>query len=663
MAAGDPGTRKRNYSAVAIETSLSSPISSAATGDTTTSVAVVSVSGFPSVYPYTLIIAPDTSKEEVVTVTAGASTILTIVRGQDGTPAFAHSAGEAVRHGISAREFKELQTHISARGYDTDSAILANVDTHVHGIVTGEGDVVGTLKTQTLSNKTLGSDLSAGTYKITNLGTPTLGTDAVTKTYADATIAAAATSAASAATSASSALTSATSAATSATSAATSATSSNSSFVSMDQKYLGSKTTAPTLNNQGGALATGATYWNSTSSVLFYWTGSAWTNTALPSQTGNSGKFLTTNGSASSWAWSAYQGGGSIASNLAVDASGTALDSNTTGANNIAIGVSSLTANTLGVRNVAIGVDTLKTATTNTDNVAIGYQALTLASNATTGSVGIGTGALSNLNFNGHSNVAVGYNAGLAVNTGTQNTLIGHRAGWNLQSGSTNTFIGFEAGGAGSAASNCIAIGNTAGNSLQANGIIAIGANAMQYPSGVDNIAIGTSAASVMTTGANNVVIGGNSAGGLTTGSNNTVLGAGATASAVSVSNEVTLGNSSITSFRIPGLSITASVNDFKVAGAIRTTAPVTKTGAFTLAATENYITCNGTATFAVTLGTGTAGRVVVIRNIAAFTVTSASSNVYPINSATLGTAILPATAGSWVTLVGDGTNWVTMQS
>ena len=151
MAAGDPGTRKRNYSATAVETKLLNSLPAAGQGDTATGVILNSISGFPTTFPYTLIIDPDTSKEEVVTVTSGSSTTIVITRGQDNTQAVAHAAGTSVRHGISAREFRELQTHISARGYDTDSSILSGVDTHVHGIVTGEGDVVGTAKAQTLS--------------------------------------------------------------------------------------------------------------------------------------------------------------------------------------------------------------------------------------------------------------------------------------------------------------------------------------------------------------------------------------------------------------------------------------------------------------------------------------------------------------------------------
>jgi hypothetical protein len=92
-------------------------------------------------------------------------------------------------------------------------------------------------------------------------------------------------------------------------------------------------------------------------------------------------------------------------------------------------------------------------------------------------------------------------------------------------------------------------------------------------------------------------------------------------------------------------------------------TAPVTKTGNFTLAATENAVICNGSASITATLpaASGFAGRVVILKTIAAYTVVSASANVVPVDSATAGTAILAATAGKWAKLVSDGTNWVVM--
>ena len=162
MAAGDPGSVKRNFSSTAVETSLVSSIAAQAQGTSNTAFIVASNSGFPSV-PFTLIVDPDTSKEEVVTVTAASSTTLTVTRGEDSTQGVAHSAGAVVRHGVSGRDFREEQTHIAARGYDADQAILdlAN-QTHVHGLASGDGSVVGTTKAQTLTNKTLTSPVITG---------------------------------------------------------------------------------------------------------------------------------------------------------------------------------------------------------------------------------------------------------------------------------------------------------------------------------------------------------------------------------------------------------------------------------------------------------------------------------------------------------------------
>lgn len=91
--------------------------------------------------------------------------------------------------------------------------------------------------------------------------------------------------------------------------------------------------------------------------------------------------------------------------------------------------------------------------------------------------------------------------------------------------------------------------------------------------------------------------------------------------------------------------------------------APVTKTAAFALAATENMVICNGVASIPVTLPAASSapGRAVRIKNIAAFTVTSATANVVPLAGGAAGTAILPATAGATALLVSDGANWIIM--
>jgi hypothetical protein len=111
----------------------------------------------------------------------------------------------------------------------------------------------------------------------------------------DAPSASAATSATSAAASASAASTSASNAASSSSIATTAASNAEAVYDSFDDRYLGAKSTAPSLDNDGNALLTGAIYWNTTSTSLFIWTGSAW-NAAAFSASGAVTSFNTRSG-------------------------------------------------------------------------------------------------------------------------------------------------------------------------------------------------------------------------------------------------------------------------------------------------------------------------------------------------------------------------------
>ena len=103
---------------------------------------------------------------------------------------------------------------------------------------------------------------------------------------------------------------------------------------------------------------------------------------------------------------------------------------------------------------------------------------------------------------------------------------------------------------------------------------------------------------------------------------------------------------------------ITASI-------AALSSAPVTKTADFTVAANETWLINNKSgSTCTVTLPSASAysGRYLVFKNLQAQTLVSASSNVVLIDSTTAGTAILLAVVGNWATMVSDGTNWIIMQ-
>jgi hypothetical protein len=115
--------------------------------------------------------------------------------------------------------------------------------------LTGAVSLSGTYLNSTTG--TLLGNLAAGGFKVTGLGTPTSDADAATKVYVDAV-------------------------AGSATAAAASAAAAATSYDDFDDRYLGSKSTAPTLDNDGNALIEGALYWNSVDNAMYAWTGSEW---------------------------------------------------------------------------------------------------------------------------------------------------------------------------------------------------------------------------------------------------------------------------------------------------------------------------------------------------------------------------------------------------
>ena len=139
----------------------------------------------------------------------------------------------------------------------------------------------------------LGSATSAATSAAAALVSETAAAGSATAAASSATTAttqasaastsatAAASSASSASSSATSSANSATASATSATAAATSAANAEAAYDSFDDRYLGSKASAPTLDNDGNALLEGALYWNSTSKDLWVYNGSAWEQAAL----------------------------------------------------------------------------------------------------------------------------------------------------------------------------------------------------------------------------------------------------------------------------------------------------------------------------------------------------------------------------------------------
>jgi hypothetical protein len=253
------GTPARYYSSTAVTTTLAASI-----GASDTSLQVASSSGFPSSYPFTLLLEKDSANEEIVTVLAIVGSAYTVTRGVDGTSARSHSAGTSVEHGVSALDFTDFRSHQAAAanvhdigatasvvGTDTTQTLTNKTLTSptinaatVSGSVTSTATITGgtvnpttlqqggvqavtTTDTQTVSNKTLGSDLAAGGFKVTGLADPSSAQDAATKNFVEtgvtSQVVAATTQATNAAASASAASTSASNSASSASASATSA--------------------------------------------------------------------------------------------------------------------------------------------------------------------------------------------------------------------------------------------------------------------------------------------------------------------------------------------------------------------------------------------------------------------------------------------------------
>ena len=272
----------RQYSSRSQQTTLTGSITSG-----TTSISVVSGTALlggvtiPTGRTFTLVIDPDTALEEIVDATAVSTNTFTITRAIDGSSAQSHSAGAVVRHMAIGRDYRDANLHAEADASYNDGSGNAHT---MHGIDAGEGVVVGTLKTQTLTNKTLTTPtINAGTIAgavtvsatatvsghivisggtITGLSSAGMVTSSATpKDYVDAILGsavAASTSAASAAVSASSAAASATAASTSASNASVSAIAASTSAASASVSQIAANTSAINASTSAASASVSA---------------------------------------------------------------------------------------------------------------------------------------------------------------------------------------------------------------------------------------------------------------------------------------------------------------------------------------------------------------------------------------------------------------------
>lgn len=323
-----------------------------------------------------------------------------------------------------------------------------------------------------------------------------------------------------------------------------------------------------------------------------------------------------------------------------------ALFANTTGYRNTAYGVFSFTNNTTGARNTGVGVHAGDANTTGNDNTAVGYGTLQKCT-IVSGLTAIGSSALSE-NTSGTNNTGLGFAALQLNTTGSGNVAGGTYALFGVNGGSGNTAFGSFAGYSGPGNFNTY-VGNTAGYT---------------QTSGDSNTGVGFQVLYSNVSGGGNVALG-VSAGYWETGFNHLWIDNTQRANLADARTKALMYGTFDTAPEDQQLTINGLLTP-SVGLALPLSAAVTGT-THTQAVTESALTFNGSASTTLTLLSGAkyAGRLLMVRNTAAFTVVSASANIIPLAGGAASTALLAATAGKWALLQADATaaNWTILMA
>jgi hypothetical protein len=264
--------------------------------------------------PFFIVINRTKSNEEKILCSSHNGSDLTVLaddgtgstgRAADQTSAQSHAIGSVVEHILTATDAREANTHVNDTTQHISVGTLALRPST--SLVVGQTyyatdeEILYIYSSSngwraTTAHPRIVEDVDlTSTYKIKNMVDPTNAQDAATKTWVETTITAnTAGSVAAAAASAAAALVSETNAATSATNSSTSAAQSATSAVEaansaaaaaaaldqFDDRYLGSKSSFPTTDNDGDPLVSGALFYLNTGTSeqigMYVYDGSGW---------------------------------------------------------------------------------------------------------------------------------------------------------------------------------------------------------------------------------------------------------------------------------------------------------------------------------------------------------------------------------------------------
>ncbi len=205
-----------------------------------------------------------------------------IYRGPGGTGDAVNDSSSETRLAVEARDAAIAAKNAAEAAQAAAETAEANAETAETNAETAETNAetaatnaASSASSASSSASSASSSASAASTSASNASTSASGA-ATSATNASNSASAAATSATNASNSASAASTSATNAATSATAAEAARDAALASLDSFDDRYLGSKSSEPTLDNDGNALIPGALYFNTVSNTMKVYTGTIW---------------------------------------------------------------------------------------------------------------------------------------------------------------------------------------------------------------------------------------------------------------------------------------------------------------------------------------------------------------------------------------------------
>lgn len=202
----------------------------------------------------------------------------------------AQAAAELAETNAETAETNAETAETNAETAATNAASSASAASSSASSASSSASSASTSATNAASSASSASTSATNASNSASSASSSASTATTQATNASNSASAASTSATNASNSASAASTSATNAANSASAASTSATNAASAqtaaeaardqtltaFDNFDDRYLGSKTSDPSVDNDGNALLGGALYFNSTDGVMKVYTGSAW---------------------------------------------------------------------------------------------------------------------------------------------------------------------------------------------------------------------------------------------------------------------------------------------------------------------------------------------------------------------------------------------------